>query len=319
MKFSLILLTYNHVRFIRQSLDSVLRQETDFEFEILIVEDCSTDGTREVVIEYANRHPDKIRLLLSPQNICNNSILINGFKAARGEYVALLDGDDYWLSTSKLQKQVEFMDCHPEYVFSWHPADVVDFEGKWLETQWKPNTPAAWTIDDFFDHYPDPATASVVIRKSALELPEWYASCAVGDYPLWIMLLQHGQAGYMDEILTAYRYHSGGYWSGANEVRQREMSLVTNRELYRNLESRYRPILYRLLASSWWSLAAWQLKYGQKEASKSTARNGLKECPGFPRLLILAYAPWAWNPLQRCYRFARRVMGRRGAADVEPV
>lgn len=310
MKLSVIVITYNHLRFIRQCLDSVLRQQTDFDFEILIVEDCSTDGTREMVIEYANRFPDKIRLLLSPQNINDNTILMNAFQAARGEYLTILDGDDYWLSTGKLQKQADYMDRHPEYVFSWHPAEFVDDEGKWLKTLRRPMTPAAWTIQDYFDHYPDPATGSVMIRKSALKIPDWYASCTVGDYPLWFILLQEGPAGYMDEVLSAYRYHSGGWWSGRDEVARRENTLVCNQELYRNLDSRYRPILRRIVAGSWWSLAGWQLRCGQKEASRSSARKGLKECPGVLQLLILAYAPWVWMPLRDAYRFARRMTGR---------
>ncbi len=94
VELSVLVMTYNHAGFIAQALDSALAQRTDFSFEILISEDCSTDGTREAVIEYAERHPGKIRLLLSTVNLRSNAVVSRGIAAARGAYLAFLDGDD---------------------------------------------------------------------------------------------------------------------------------------------------------------------------------------------------------------------------------
>ena len=317
MKVSVILLTYNHVRFIRQAVSSVLRQETDFEFEVLIIEDFSTDGTRDVVIEFANNYPQKIRLLLSPINICDNIIVMNALQAARGEYIAFLDGDDFWTSPAKLQKQVEFMDRRPECVFSWHPINVVDADGNPLGTFRNPRSQTAHTIEDFLARYPEPATGSVIIRNSVPEIPQWYRSCPVGDYPLWVIALQYGTAAYLDEVLSAYRVHSGGAWSGGSEVARRELSLSCYRSIYQNIDSKYHKAMRKTLAESWWTLAAWKLLAGQKETSRSTAREGLKECPRVPRLLILSYAPWAWIPLRMLYRLARRPKRRNRAERQE--
>src|SRR5690606_24113344 len=124
MKLSVCIQTYNHAPYIAQALDSVLMQETDFDFEILLGEDESTDGTREICQEYARQHPDKIRLFLNSRE---NVIYINGrptgrwnfmnnLRHVRGEYVALLDGDDYWTDPRKLQKQVDVLDASPELV-----------------------------------------------------------------------------------------------------------------------------------------------------------------------------------------------------------
>ena len=124
MKVSVLVMTYNHEKFIRQALDSVLMQETNFEYEILISEDCSTDRTRAIVLEFQQAHPEKVQLLLSTQNIHSNEIVVRGIRAAQGEYIALLDGDDYWTSPLKLQKQVDFLDSHPECSMCFHNARI---------------------------------------------------------------------------------------------------------------------------------------------------------------------------------------------------
>src|SRR5690606_21433837 len=116
-KVSVLVQTYNHAPYIRQCLDGILMQETDFDFEILLGEDASTDGTREICIEYAQEHPDKIRLFLHSRE---NNISINGRPSGRfnfcnnlfeanGEYIAFCEGDDYWIDEFKLQKQMDFL------------------------------------------------------------------------------------------------------------------------------------------------------------------------------------------------------------------
>jgi glycosyltransferase involved in cell wall biosynthesis len=99
---SVLVVTYNHARFVREALDSALAQRLPQPFEILVSEDCSTDGTREIVQEYAERRPHLIRLLLSERNLHSNQVVARGFRAARGRYLALLDGDDYWTDEGKL-------------------------------------------------------------------------------------------------------------------------------------------------------------------------------------------------------------------------
>jgi len=123
---SVVTTTYQHAPYIRQCLDSILMQETDFPFELIIGEDGSTDGTREICIEYADRYPDKIRLFLRDRNLTQyytsdgRVIRFNGHfarAAARGKYIALCEGDDYWIDKTKLQKQVEFLVQNILYLF----------------------------------------------------------------------------------------------------------------------------------------------------------------------------------------------------------
>jgi glycosyltransferase involved in cell wall biosynthesis len=108
-----LVVTYNHARFIAQALESALGQRTSFGVEILVSEDCSTDGTREKVIGYQRKYPDRIRLLLSESNLRSNAVVARGIRAARGEYLALLDGDDYWISPDKLKsRRHSWIDSH---------------------------------------------------------------------------------------------------------------------------------------------------------------------------------------------------------------
>jgi glycosyltransferase involved in cell wall biosynthesis len=134
---SVCVITYQHAAFIRQCLDSILAQETSFPFEIVIGEDESSDGTREICIEYAHRHPDRIRLYLRSRALSNieshgRTARLNGTwtrRAARGKYVALCEGDDYWTAVDKLEKQAQFLERHPECSMCFHNALLVFEDG----------------------------------------------------------------------------------------------------------------------------------------------------------------------------------------------
>jgi len=117
---SIVCITYNHEPFIRQALDSFLMQECDFPYEIVLAEDCSTDGTREICMEYAAKYPEIIHYIWSENNIGAVENEARAIRAAKGKYIALCEGDDYWTDPHKLQKQVAFMESHPEYSVTFH-------------------------------------------------------------------------------------------------------------------------------------------------------------------------------------------------------
>ncbi len=123
---SVRLVTYNHEKWIAQCLESILMQRTDFPFEVIVGEDCSTDGTLEIVLAYAERHPDKIRVLPAEANLgaMTNSYRVQ--QACRGKYHAMIEGDDYWIDPLKLQKQVDFMEANPDMTLCFHNVFVVN-------------------------------------------------------------------------------------------------------------------------------------------------------------------------------------------------
>ena len=120
--------TFNHANYIRTALDSFLMQKTDFAFEILVHDDASTDGTSSIIREYAARYPDQVKPLIQTENQYSQGIdNISGafnFPRARGKYIFMCDGDDYFLSPDKLQKQVDYMEAHPDCTLCIHSAKI---------------------------------------------------------------------------------------------------------------------------------------------------------------------------------------------------
>lgn len=111
---SAYMITYNHVKYIAKAIDSILEQKTKFPFELVIGEDCSTDGTRKIVLKYQEKYPNIIRVVTSDKNIGMHKNSLRTMKACRGEYLAFCDGDDYWHDCKKLEKQADYLQTHPE-------------------------------------------------------------------------------------------------------------------------------------------------------------------------------------------------------------
>jgi glycosyltransferase involved in cell wall biosynthesis len=227
MKVTVSLITYNHAPFIAQAIESVLMQQTRFDFELLIGEDESTDGTREIVRSYHAKYPGRIRLLLHDRK---NVVFINGkptgqwnfannVSNSRGEYVALLDGDDYWTSPLKLQKQADYLDQNSDCAMCFHNVEILDESdpGR-LVPQYRKRLPPKYSLETLlkgnFMH-----TCSVMFRSGLFgEFPPWFFKSPFGDWPLHVLNAQHGRIGYLDEILAVYRKHAGGVLSGQERM-----------------------------------------------------------------------------------------------------
>ena len=228
MKVSVSLITYNQEKFIALAIESVLRQKTNFDFEIIIGEDESADNTRDIVIDYKNRYPDKIKVILNSRD---NVIYINGkptgrwnfinnLKNVRGQYIALLEGDDYWTSPYKLQKQADFLDQNPECSMCFHDVQIVSEEGELISIQSPRKKKRIYTLKDLLKGnfiY----TCSVMYRRGLFkEFPDWFYKTPLADWPLHILNAQHGDIGYISEVMGAYRIHGGGIYSSMGEMEQ---------------------------------------------------------------------------------------------------
>jgi len=123
-KVSVCVLTYNHARYVGQCLQSFVDQKTNFDFELIVADDCSGDGTQEIVKEFAARYPGRIRAVLNEKNLGGSANILHAHALARGEYIAQMDGDDYALP-GKLQDQSDYLDLHPECNFVWHRMYVL--------------------------------------------------------------------------------------------------------------------------------------------------------------------------------------------------
>ena len=206
---SVAVLTYNHEQYVRKTIDSILRQKTDFKYEILIHDDASTDGTAGILYKYKEKYPDKIRLFIQKENQYQKGIKrvfdIFLLPAVRGKYVALCEGDDFWTDQNKLQKQFDFMECHKEIVLHMHAARVVSTDGRqtgrFVRTLCESRVVTLeQDIDKFF------ATASKFYRTDVMrDMPECYFIGDAGDFPSYVITLTRGKAYYENTVMSAYR------------------------------------------------------------------------------------------------------------------
>lgn len=213
VELSVVVVTYNHVRYIEQALESVATQQTARSMEIIVSEDDSTDGTRDLVTAFAGREP-RARLMLSSRNLHTNEVVRRGIDAARGRYVCVLDGDDHWTSPTKLERQAALLDVRPDLSACFHNASVVRSDGQ-LGERWTSPTQASLVDGDEIWLGNPFATCTGMMRKSALEgLGGWYdAFFPITDWPLYVLCAEHGDLGFTDEVVGAYRLHDGALFS----------------------------------------------------------------------------------------------------------
>ncbi len=224
-KVTVYLSTYNQEKYIRKALDSIFMQKTKFPFEVVVADDYSTDGTRDVILEYQAKYPDILQTYFTPENLGNCQKTVNCFRDGvfRGEYVSMLEGDDYWLETDRLQVLVDFLDQHPEYVFVSYKEHVVDIDGN---DRGSTPDPSLWgkefTIQDFLDgkSYSDYAG---VFRNFYKEdglryAPIILASRNVWDYQNMFMIADHGLVYLMDRYFGVYLSRNQAGESNYNSI-----------------------------------------------------------------------------------------------------
>jgi glycosyltransferase involved in cell wall biosynthesis len=238
--------TYNHERFIAKAIDSVLMQKTKFDFEIIIGEDCSEDKTRDIVISYQKKYPDKIKLFLPEQNIGCNPMFYATYPLCNGKYVAWLDGDDYWTDPYKLQKQVDIMEENSGFVFCFHKVRIVDGNDKFPRESFDPPRNADDTLS--FEHFLgeiNPVNTPSFLYRNILgnKLPDWFYSLSVADIGFYFLLLKHGKGKYLEDEMAVYRVHKGGAWSGASLYQKNYRLAIFNQKIQPYLPEIYKEKL----------------------------------------------------------------------------
>jgi glycosyltransferase involved in cell wall biosynthesis len=209
---SVHMITYNHEPYLADAIEGVIRQQTEYPFELLIGEDCSTDKTRAIALAFQRRHPDRIAVLYSGSNVGALANSKRVFLKERGKYVAYCEGDDYWHDPSKLQKQVTFLEAHPDHVLV-HSALRVQ-TGQAIKPRWTilERIPTGRVFEELLQGN-FIATCTACIRRSVMA--DYFASgitrngYLMDDYPRWLFASQQGLVGYIDEPLATYRRTPG--------------------------------------------------------------------------------------------------------------
>ncbi len=293
MKLSVAIITYNHEQYIGQAIESILAQNVNCEYEIVIGEDCSTDGTRGVITAFHRRYPERIKLLLRDQNIGVIQNFTETIEACHGKYVALLEGDDYWFATDKLQKQIDFLDAHPECAICCGRARAQYEAGAQnldVRLDVVPQLPAGrYTIEDILKGNFVMTCTAVLRRKYISQFPKWFFEMKLGDWPLCAMVARYGTIELLDEILAAYRIHCGGVWSSVSQGVRAEESLRMLRALDKEFGYQYTDTIRETIVSMYHSLAFDSRSKGRRmEAARHLVnyiRNGGWHRPGSARVI----------------------------------
>lgn len=211
-KVSVCMITYNHECYITQAIEGVLMQKTDFPFELVIGEDCSTDKTRMIVETYAREYSDLIRLLPSGQNLGMQANVVRTLKACRGQYIAFCEGDDYWIDLRKLQKQVDALEADTSLSACGHGAWTERIEGRSAYGD-ADCLGRRLHVEDYLARNPLATVTMCFCASYVQPLPSWFGKGWVCDWPLWMYLASKGDILVLPEKMAVYRVHAGGVWS----------------------------------------------------------------------------------------------------------
>lgn len=280
LKVSVAIFTYNQKDFIGQAIESAVNQVTDFDYEILVGDDFSTDGTREVILEYQKRYPDKVVPVFHPRNLGQNGFFntVETLKLAKARYVAPMDGDDYWTDSSKLQLMADHLDQHPDQSACFHNALVTHDDGTPSYELNTADQALEVTIKDLVgdNEVWFIATSAVLFKGDLMYYPEWFRKSSSGDIPRYIILAKQGPIGYIPRLMSVYRKNRGGvsnkdHYRDARFLRNRIMmyegiNQETNYEyadlVKKNVSRYYRMLLdARQYSKSYFSKAALALRY----------------------------------------------------------
>lgn len=225
IEVSVVCITYNHEKYIEKCIQSLLEQETGFEYEIIIHDDASSDGTAKIVKEYAERHPDKIVPILQNENITSKGIGIMSkyiFPIAKGKYIATCEGDDYWCCKSKLQKQYEALKNNPDCGLSVHATQCVNEQGENIqrifpEVEFQKGVINNQKIIDelptWLFHYSSYFFEKEMYLKIANEEKEFYKLFPVGDIRYLYLFILYSDIYYYTDIMSCYRTQAAGSWT----------------------------------------------------------------------------------------------------------
>ena len=210
--------TYNHENYIADAIESFLMQKTDFSYEILIHDDASTDRTPEIIKQYESKYPDLIKPIYQTENQYSKGVKTGNFnmERAKGKYIALCEGDDYWTDPYKLQKQVDYMEKNSECSMCVHAAYRVTPDKKKLKSHVRPNRGnKIFTVEEVIEGVGDLITTNSILFPTVFSTnrPDFYEKAPVGDYPFTIYLALQGTVYYIDEFMSAYRVGVKGSWT----------------------------------------------------------------------------------------------------------
>ena len=246
---SICTITYNHEKFITEALDSFLMQETEFPFEIVIDDDCSIDDTANIIRAYMKKYPNIIKANLRSNNVGSTINYMENMQRARGKYLALCEGDDYWTDPLKLQKQVSFLRENLEYSMCCTVSTNYDHTKEVGICQF-PNQieDRDYTLYDLFKGNIT-NTCTVVYRNIGIVFPEIFKSFKFGDWPAHLLYAEQGKVRCLTDNTAVYRVHGEGLWTKNQETTkiQHSIDMLLGMNIY--FKQKYQEEIYMTVAS----------------------------------------------------------------------
>lgn len=223
-EITVVLMTYNQKNYISQSLESILAQKIDTSFDVLVHDDCSNDGTYEIVLDYQKKYPNKIKIIhQNERKFLNDGFNMMIYKYVvpyiKSKYIAYCDGDDYWCDVHKLRKQYDFMESHKDYSMCFHSAYQLkqngDMSSKWFIQEDKDIGMPDLINDNLGIRI---ATSSIFLKSNVFKnFPDWRKTFCVEDFPMYMMAAMNGKIHQLSDIMCVYRQFSIGSWSSQNK------------------------------------------------------------------------------------------------------
>lgn len=246
--------TYNHEKYLAQAIESVLSQQTNFPCRILIGDDCSSDNTPAIAKSYVERYPGKIEFISSSENLGalhRERVSVKVLNQCTAKYVAMLEGDDFWIDDKKLQKQVYFLESHPECSISYHEAKMFFEDGS---APARPVFPVEQkeisTLEDVIGSGLFPIPCTILFRNKILgKLPEAFYKVRNADWMLIVLLAERGKLGYLNEVMAAYRVHSGGLWSGLSPAQRIKEQINSYETINEHLGFKFNAVIRDRIAA----------------------------------------------------------------------
>lgn len=254
---SVCCITYNHSKFIGQALESFLNQNTSFSYEILVYDDASNDGTRDILKEYELKYPQIIRVFYSSENQYSQGVrLLNlryNLPRARGKYIATCDGDDFWTDPLKLQKQVDFLDSNPEVVMCFHGFDRLENDKSTDSKLYNHLHHSPFTIFEQKEFLQLHVQFLTIMFRQNVKFP-MISSEINGDVFVLTHLSEVGKCAYLNFNGAVYRYHQNGVFRKMSRIGQINSSIKTRKIISDQVKPRTRKFLYKRISSFYKSL-----------------------------------------------------------------
>jgi glycosyltransferase involved in cell wall biosynthesis len=211
---SVLMVTFNQQEYVSQAIKSVLDQQSRYSLELIVRDDCSTDETRKIVSSYVDRYPSVVRCISSNCNRGFQANFLEGLKCCSGRYVAILDGDDYWTDVNKLNKQVRMLEMNSHCTLCFGQSLEFYDDGIGISRVSPQFERIEFTIYDILTWCFIPSSTAVFRNDLQLSIPSWVQHMPMVDWVLWVLLALKGNIVHVKEVLSAYRKHSRGVWTG---------------------------------------------------------------------------------------------------------